>query len=130
MGRVSAVVLPNGTVRQLDRQAEPEEHVQSSDVSDASTLTRLLMRILRDIARMKRRWLPANVAHRGRVVDATGTVLHRFPHGFGGLVNWWPKRWVGAAGPQFSEHASSDADTLVLVSYVAGTVTLYVEEAG
>ncbi len=132
MGRpVSALVLPNGKVHQLDSHAEPDEQVQQKDVAEAPQLVRLLMRILRDVALMKRRWWPATIDHRDRVVDATGTALHRFPHGFGGRVNWWPVDWTNAVTcPQLVRHASSDADTLVLVSYEAGTVTLRVEAAG
>ncbi len=127
---MSAAVLPNGTILQLDSHAEPNEQVEPGDVTEPTRLVRLLMRILRDVALLRRRWWPLSVDHRDRVVDATGTLVHRFPHGFGGRVNWWPVDWTGAAGPQLARHASTDENTLVLVSYVAGTVTLHVEAAG
>ncbi len=128
---MSAVVLPSGLVRQLDSHAEPDEQVQQKDVTDAPQLVRLLMRILRDVTLVKRRWWPTTVDHRDRVVDATGIVQHRFPHGFGGRVNWWPVDWTDAVTcPQLVRHAATDDNTLVLVSYEAGTITLRVEAAG
>lgn len=133
---MSAVVPTSGTVRQLDRQAEPDEQVDEEQVKDAPRLARLLMRILRDLALLKRRFWPGHIDHEDRVVDSTGTTKYRFPHGFGGRVRWWVVDWqVGSAfklsySPSLSRHTDSDDNTLVLVSYVDGTVTIRVEEAG
>lgn len=128
---MSAVVPLGAKVRQLDRTPEPDEQVTPEQMTDTSRLARLLMRILRDVARLKRRWWPEYIDHRDRVVDGTGTTVYRFPHGFGGRVNWWPIDWTdGAAGPSLVRDASSDENTLVLVSHVAGTVTIRVEAAG
>ncbi len=125
-----AVAPLGGAVRQLDRPAGPDEQVQQDDVTAPPRLVRLLMRILRDVALLRRRWWPPTIDHQDRPVDATGTTLYRFPHGIGGRVNWWPIRWVGAAGHQLSEDAASDLNTLVLVSHSAGTVTIRIEAAG
>lgn len=126
-----AIVQANNTVRQLDRQAEPDEQVTEYEVKDASRLARVVMRLLRDVAALRRSWSPKVVDHRDRVVDGTGTTVYRFPHGFGGRVNWWPVDWVSAAaGPRLVRDPSSDNETLALVSYTAGTLTLRIEEAG
>lgn len=127
---MSAIVPAHGDIRQLDRHAEPDEQVTPADVQDPERVSRLLMRILRDLAALKRRWWPLRVDVEDREVDATGTTKYRYPHGFGGRVRWWVVGWSGAAGPQLAEHDDTDDMTLVLVSYVAGTVTLRIEEAG
>lgn len=127
---MSAIVDKAGKTRQLDRPAEPSEQVTVEQVADPPTLVRLLMRLLREVAFGNRRWFPQRVDHEDRVVDATGTTKYRFPHGFGGRVRWFPVDWQGAAGHGLARHDDSDTNTLVLVSYVAGTVTLRIEAAG
>lgn len=128
---MSAVVPVRGNPRLLDRPAEPDERVTPEDVQDAPKLARLLMRILKELALLRRRWWPRKVDHEDRTVDGTGTTKYRFPHGFGGRVRWWPVDWSGAASvPGLMRHADSDANTLVLVSWIAGTVTVRIEEAG
>ncbi len=125
-----AIVTARGVVRKLDLAAGPDEQIQQNDVTDPPRLVRLMMRVINQIAQLGRRWWPPTIDHQDRVVDATGTTLYRFPHNIGGRVNWWPIRWRGAAGYQFSEHSSSDTKILVLVSHSAGTVTIRIEAAG
>lgn len=129
---MSAIVPPNGTKpRQLDRQAEPEEQVRPEDVKDADKLARLLMRLLRDVARMRRRFLPEYLEHEDRVFDATGTTVYRLPHNLNARVRWWVTDWSGAtAGPRLVRHSSTDANTLCLTSYTAGTGTIRIQGAG
>ncbi len=127
---MSAIIPAHGNPRQLERPAEPDYRITTDDVDDKDKLAQLLMGMLRSLASVRRRWWPNFVDHQDRVVDGTGTTLYRFPHGVGGRVNWWPVDWVGAAGPQLARHAKTDDNTLVLVSYVAGTMTLRIEEAG
>jgi hypothetical protein len=118
-------------VRQLDRPAEPDEQVTPDDAKDSERVARMLMRLLKDVSTLRRSWAPRFVDHEDRVVDATGTTTYRFPHGFGGRVRWWPVDWKDAsAGPQLERHSDTDSNTLVLVSYAAGTLTLRIEEAG
>jgi hypothetical protein len=126
----AAIVNAVDTVRALDRRAEPNEEVTPEQAKDPERLSRLLMRVLRDIAALMRRWSPRRIDHEDRDVDASGTTLHRFPHGFGGRVRWCVVDWEGAAAPALSKDASSDESTLVLVSYESGTVTIRIEEAG
>lgn len=126
-----AVIPPAGPPRQLDRQPEPDEQVTEYEVKDASKLARLFTRVLRDVAEIRRRWAPRVVDHRDVAVDATGSTVYRFPHGFGGRVNWWPVDFVGGTyGAALIRHESTDNDTLCLVSNEAGTVTIRIEEAG
>lgn len=127
---VSAIVTANGTVRQLDQAAEPDEQIQPDDVADTSRLVRLLMRMLRDITTLRRRWWPRCIDFEDIVVTGTGLVRYRLPHGFGQRVRWWPVDWSGAATSALSKDSTSDINTLVLISYAFGTVTVRVEEAG
>jgi len=128
---MSSNVPVNGVVRALAKPVEPSEEVTAEQASDAPRAARLFMRLLRDIATLRRRWSPLRVDHEDRVVDATGTTLIRFPHELGtSSVRYWAVRWSGATAPCLRVDASSDARTLVLTSTVAGTVTLRIEEAG
>ena len=128
---MSAIVPAVGAVRQLTRPAEPRQQVTPEQVQDPERLARLAMDLLRDVAALKRRFWPRRVDHEDREVDATGTTKYRFPHGFAGRVRWYVVGWSGgSAGASLVEHDDTDDSTLVLVSYVAGTLTLRIEEAG
>lgn len=120
------------TSRSLDARAQPEEVVADTDVSEVPKLTRLLTRILRDVADLKRRFAPRVHTYINLDVDNTGTTVYRLAHRFGGPVAWSPVEWVtsSAAGPSLEEHASGDKDTLAIVSHVAGRVAIRVEELG
>lgn len=130
---MSAIIpsTTNAKPRQLDRQAEPEEQVRPEDVKDADKLARTLMRVLRDVARLKRRFWPAYVEHEDVVFDATGTKVFRLPHHFGQRVRWWVTDWSGSsAGPRLVRHADTTSETLVLVSYTVGTGTIRIQGSG
>lgn len=127
---MSAVVSAHGTLRPLDSKAGPAEQLTDKLATDPMQMAQTVASIRADLAALKRRWWPQSVTHLDRAVDATGTVVHRFAHGFGGRVAWWPTDWTGAAGPQLARHASSDANTLAIVSFVAGTLSLRIEEVG
>lgn len=127
---MSAIVPAQGPLRQLDGKSEPDEQVTEDVVSDPHRLSRLLMRMMKDVAVLKRRWWPRRLDFEGIAVDATGTVPFRLPHGFGGAVRYWVVSWTGAAAANLLLGAASDGNTLVLFSTVAGTATVRVEEAG
>ena len=128
---MSAIIPRSGPVRQLDRKAEPDEQVTTEQAKDPERVSRLLMRILRDLAQLKRRWAPRRIDFEDRTVDATGTTLHQFTHNFAGRVRWWAVDWQASSGaPSLRRHVSSNENTLVLVSSVSGTATIRVEEAG
>lgn len=128
---MSAVAPKYGPVRRLDRASEPDERVTVDDLKSPDYLARLLMRILRELADLRRRWWPKRIDVEDRDVDGTGSTKYRFPHGFGGRVRWWVVDWSGASSVAgLMRHSDSDNNTLVLVSWVAGTVTVRIEEAG
>lgn len=127
---MSANIKNDSSVKQLDRRAEPDEQVTEEQVKDSSRLGRLLMTMLRDIALLKRRWAPRRMDFEDVVVDGTATTKYRLTHKFGGRVRWWPVDWLYPSASGLAKHSDTDNDTLVLVSYVAGTVTIRVEEAG
>lgn len=128
---MSANVNDAGEVKQLDRKAEPIEQVTEEQVQDSPRLARLLMGLLRDVADLKRRWSPRRIDFEDRVVDGTATTKYRFAHGLDGRVRWSVVGWKDAvAGHGLVQHEDTDDGTLVLISYVAGTVTVRVEIAG
>ncbi len=128
---MSAVFPANGKPRQLDLPAQPDNPVTEEQVTDVKRLSRLLNELRKDVMAQKRRWQPDFIEHEDVAVDGTGTTKYRFPHKLGKRVRWWPTDWTGAtAGARFVKHADSDADTLVLVSYTAGKLTLRIEVAG
>lgn len=64
------------------------------------------------------------------LVFSSGGATTAIAHNFGGRVRWWVVDWVGAmVGPSLVRHADSDANRLVLASYVAGTGSIRVEAA-
>lgn len=129
----AAIVHNDGVIRQLDTRAGEPIVVTSDDVKDMEKLARLLQQALRENAEIRRRWAPRELFFRDQAVTATTTTKIRLTHNFNGKVNWAVVRWDGsAAGSSFGidEHADTDANTLVLVSSVAGTATVRVWEAG
>lgn len=127
---MSANIPLNGPAAQLDGRADPDENVTPEDAKDADRVSRLLSRILRDLARITRLWRPRRLDFEGRVVLGDGTTKYRYEHRFGGRVRFWPVEWVGAAAPNLRKDDASTLDTLVLTSTSAGTMTLRVEESG
>lgn len=127
---MSAIVPIRGEIRQLDRRAEPDEQVQADDIAEAPRLVRLLMRILRDLAALKRRWWPQFIDFEDITVLGDGTTPYGLPHSFGTRVRYWPVDWVGAAAPCLRRHDATTEDTLVLTSTSAGVVTVRVERSG
>lgn len=127
---MSAIVPIVGVLRKLDRPAEPNDQITPDNVQDPDKLSRLIMGIARDVAGLKRRFAPRHIDFEDRTVDATGTTKYRFDHGFTGRVRWWPVDWTGAAAPALSSDPDTKEGSLVLISYVEGTVSVRVEEAG
>jgi hypothetical protein len=136
----AARVTRDNAVIALDRAPQLDERVTEEDVKDAGKLSRLLMRILKDIASLKRRFYPRRRDFEDRAITGAGSV-YRFEHRFGGRVRWWISQWKPAstAGnyiPLLAE-SSQDGTTLVLtnvsvlgINAFTGTVTIRVEEAG
>jgi hypothetical protein len=128
---MSARVDRAGNVVQLDRKLEMDERVTEEDAKDAAKLARLLMRLLRDVATLKRRFRPKAIDFEDRAV-ISGTPL-RLPHGFNGRARWWVTDWdptTPGDAALFEKSSSSDLKTLVLDVGNSGTVTIRVELAG
>ncbi len=126
---MAAKITSDGRIYLLDRPAEPDEMVTEEDAGDRGKLARLLMRILRDLAAIKRRFFPRRVDFEDVSVDATGSTKYRLTHGFDARVRWWPVDIYGD-NALLRRHADTDANTLVLVSDAATVVTIRVEVAG
>lgn len=129
---MSANIAQDGTVRQLDRPAEPDENIVEKDVTDTERLVRLLMRIMRELTDLRRRWWPRRIDFEDVAVDDTNTTKYRLQHNFNGRARWWVVDWQSSAGGGFwlDRHSDSDETTLVVTSGVVGVVTIRVEEAG
>ncbi len=127
---MSANISVDGKVRKLDASAEPDELVTEQQAKDPNRVARLLATLLRDVAVLKRRWWPHRIDFEGRVVDATGTTKYRLQHNVGAGCRWCVVDWQGTVAASLSRHADTDGNTLVLVSYTAGTATIRVEETG
>lgn len=126
----TATIKSDGTVRQLDGRPEPDEGITDAMVKDPKALARFLSRLLRNVYRLMRLWRPRSLDFEDKAVDATGTTVYSLPHNFGGRVRWYVVDWTGSAAYALSKSTSTTDNTLELVSYVAGTATIRVEEAG
>lgn len=94
---MSANVPLNGQTRQLDTPREPDEHVTDKQVGDAAQLTKLFMRILRDVADLKRRWWPNRIDFEDVSLGASGGKI-RLPHNLSGRVRWRVVDYAERAG--------------------------------
>ncbi len=128
---MSAIIPIRGPVRQLDRRAEPLEQTSEADAAEPNLVARKLNDLDRRISTQERRWVPRRSDWEDQPVDDTGTTLYRFEHRFGGRVRYWVVDWSGGTdAPNLLRHASTDNNTLVLTSTVAGVATVRVEESG
>ncbi len=121
----------SGKSRSLDRKVASDELVSEADITDVPKMARLLTRILRSIADLRRTFVPRRTDFEDRAVGS-GT-YERFPHGFGGRVRWWVVDSIGTAPILLQSSVPayrSDENTLILYSAAAPTVTIRVEEAG
>lgn len=128
---MSARITSSGKVYQLDRAAEPEEVVTEADAKDTTKLSRLLMRILKDVATLKRRFVPRRIDFEDREV-LSGDII-RLDHDFRSRVRWWVVDWDADTPGDidlFVWQSTSTTRTLVLLASNSGTVTIRVEEAG
>lgn len=121
----------NGNVYQLDRPAEPDEMVAEEDVKDATKLARLLMRVLRSLATMTRRFEPRQTDFEDKAVTS-GDVL-MLPHKFDARVRWWVVDWTPTTPGDAALFERSSASTLAVLKLTVGNsglVTIRVEAAG
>lgn len=125
----AAVVDASGKVRALVRPKEPDEEVTEKQVTDVKWLARLLMRVLRDVAALKRRSIVRRIDFEDVVVNGDGVTVYRFVHLFGGRVRWWITDAIGSDGA-LTRASGTTSDVLMLVSASAGVVTIRIEEVG
>jgi len=120
----------SGKSRQLGGKATEDEVVSEADVTDVPKMARLLTRIVRELASLRRRFAPRRTDFEDVDVPTGGYV--RFPHGFGGRVRWWVVDVEGSFAQlvRVSPDTLSDANTLVLYSDQETRITLRIEEAG
>lgn len=128
----AARVTSAGKVYPLDGRTEPDEVVTAEDAQDSSKVARLLCRLLKEIATLKRQWAPRRIDFEGVVCGTIGQSTAVLQHGFGSAVRWWVVGWTGATGvAALVELASGTTSTTIqFQSYTAGTATIRVEEAG
>lgn len=123
-----ANVAADGRVEALDSPSDAAERVSADDIANTMTLARLLTRLLRDVADLRRRWWPRRTDFVDVAVGSGGAQV-RLDHGMGGRVRWWVTD-ATVAHALTRDAAATTADTLVLQSNAAGVVTIRVEEAG
>ncbi len=122
-----------GKVTLLDQRAGAQEVVTEQDAADAKLVAKLLTRILLAVATLRRNWAPKSIDFEDVAVSTAGAQVS-LAHGMNGRVRWWICGWQssGTSAPILRESATvaTDANTLYLQSYVAGTACIRVEQAG
>jgi len=139
---MSANIDEDGTVKQLDRRPEPDEHVTSDTVQDKVRLSKFLLQLFREVSALKRRWAPNRIDFR-KTVTGSGSAPHTvlLQHNFAGPVVWWVAKATNATTdvtglsttaimPLVVEQPSSTDTTLYLKFYYSAVVTIRVEESG
>jgi hypothetical protein len=123
-----ATIASTGILRRLDPGIQPDRTTTAEDVKDPEKLARAVQELREALAGVE---LPRSIDFED-LAASTGGALLRLAHGFGGRVRWFVMDWQssGTAAPVLMRTTASDENTLVLGSYVAGTVTVRVEEAG
>lgn len=132
MSGAAARVASTGEIKQLGTKPTPDEVITEEDVKDTSKVAKLFVRILREIADLKRRWAPRRIDFYDLAVGNTGAVL-RLQHNFNGRVAWWviDHQISGAAGAYILQRSTATtANELVLLSYKDAVVSVRVEEVG
>lgn len=132
---MSAVVTSTGVARSLDRIPESTAPLTEKDVQEPITLARLVLGLLRDVAKILGRWRPRTTDFEGIVsTGSAGTpVSVRLVHNFGTNVRWWVTdcQLAGVVVvPLVMRTAASDLNTLTLSIYYPATLSFHVEEAG
>lgn len=128
----AAKVSSAGLVTQLGSKPTPDEVVTEQDVQEPAKLARVLGRVLAEVAALKRRFAPRAIDFEDVAVSTAGATVS-LEHGMSGRVRWYLVGWQssGTTAPILKESTTlTTSSTLVLASYVAGTATIRVEEAG
>jgi hypothetical protein len=126
-----------GAVARLDRVHGIPAPLTERDVQDPTVLVRVLVGLLRDVARLLGLWRPRRVDFTNIVSAGTAMAPERvrLVHKLNGDVRWWPVDVLGpgsATVPMIirDETTVDDRNTLTLDIYYAATFAIRVEEAG
>lgn len=128
---MAAIAPRKGGIRKLDREGQPPEHITPELVQDPKLMSRIITRLLDEVAGLQRRFHAASVEHEDVDLPSGGAAV-RLPHHIGAHTRFIVTSWSSPVSPvpQLTIDASSDRNTLVLRSYVVGTATILVEQAG
>ena len=128
----AAKITQDGKTTRLVLRAGAPETITEHDVQDPSNLALILTGIRADVADQRADFVPNRIDYEDYPVLTGGAAL-RLIHGFNGRVRWWVVGWqcpTNVAPILKEDTVQTDTKTLVLLSYVAGTVTIRVEAAG
>lgn len=127
---MAARIDRTGRVHQIDRPAEPDELVTEEDVKEPSKLARVLLRLLKDVAALKRRYWPRRLDFEDVAIDSNVPV--RLAHNFRARVRWWVVDWQPTTPGDvaiFERAATATTTVLVLNAGNNGTASFRVEVA-
>ncbi len=126
-----AVIPSGGAPRTLDARQQADATTTADDVQDPQKLARLVQELRADVAMLKGSWRPDVVEFQDVTVGAGGAPVS-LRHAMGGRVRWYAVAFqsLGGGWASLERDPSSTNDTLTLLSYVDGTVTVRVERAG
>lgn len=122
-----------GTVTRLGPATVQAETFSAEDAKDDEKVARAINDLRAANAQRARDWSPRWLDFEDIEVDNTGATKYTLAHHFGGRVRWWVVDHTdsaGTGGAMLERHADTTKDALVLISYIEGTVTIRVEEAG
>lgn len=120
-----SVVNSAGVITRLGIRRQPDRTTTTADVQDPEKLARAVQALEKATATAS---TAKSVDFQDVAVSPAGALVS-LPHGFGTRVRWWLVDWEssGTSAPVLKRDATSTNDTLVLASYVAGTVTIRIE---
>lgn len=128
----AAKISSTGVVTQLDRKAQPQDVILAKDVADPEDLAQILKGTLGDVKDLQNRHDPRRIYFYDQTTGTSGAAL-TLPHKFGARVHWQVIDWSSSGTSLWNlkkDTTNTTQDTLVLLSYVAGTATIKIEEAG
>lgn len=122
-----------GTVQKSRRTVSRAASVQDEEVKDPGKLAELLRGAMKRIADLEAK-VPADAVEFEVIVGAAAA-LTSMRHNLNGPVRWFVVNWTGSptatpvSAPALVVNSTSDNNTLVLKSYVAGQAIIRVERA-
>lgn len=127
----AAKIATDGKATLLGPKPGPDTIVTPENVQNAPALARMIATLFRSVAQLRARWYPRRIDFEDIPVGSIGALVQPLEHGFKGRVRWWVVGWQTTSGSGHSLREFSTTDTtLTLMSYVAGSACIRVEEAG